>query len=271
MAPPPRSACRSASGLHTRGPVAHLADQSATLGEAIQLFRRYIPVMSESESLRVESFGGRVRLHFLFSAPLLGHCVPSEHSVSSALCWARQLTAVRLVPQAVGFRHAAQAVPAIYRQVFGVAVRFAEQSDYLEILESDLALPAQSANAYLKTLMQRRVSDMQAQLPAQRSLRAQVLQQIERSLPGGELSVEGMARNLGISRQTLHRRLRAEHCSYSELLGQARRDYAVQRLGHPGCRIEQLSRELGFSEPSAFYKAFKGWFSVTPKAYTVKP
>ncbi|MDR7026480.1 AraC family transcriptional regulator [Pseudomonas peli] len=254
-------------GLHTRGPVAHLAAQSATLGEAIELFRRYIPVMSEGENLRVESSGGRVRIHFLFNAPLLGHAIVCEHSISSALCWARQLTGVRLMPQAVGFRHAPLAAPAIYRQVFGVPPRFAEGFDYLDLLESDLLLPVPGANAYLKGLMQQRVSAMQAQLPAQHSTRLQVLQLIEQSLLSGELSAEGVARHLGISRQTLHRHLREEDCCFSELLTQVRRQRALQRLQQPDCRIEALSRELGFSEPSAFYKAFKGWFGLSPKAY----
>ena len=257
-------------GLHTRGPVAHLAAQSATLGEAIELFRRYIPVMSEGESLRVERVGVRVRIHFLLNAPLLGHPVASEHSISSALCWARQLTGVRLVPQAVGFRHAAQAAPTVYRQVFGVPVRFVETADYLELLESDLLLPVLGASAYLKGLMEQRVADMQARLPAQHSARLQVLQLIERGLISGEVSVEAVARGLGISRQTLHRRLRSEGCCFSELLAEVRQRYAVQRLAQPGCTVEQLSRELGFAEPSAFYKAFKGWFGVSPKAYQVQ-
>lgn len=253
--------------LHTRGPVAQLAAQSATLGESIDLFRRYIPVMSECENLRVEPLGERVRIHFLFNAPLLGHAVACEHSVSSALCWARQLTSVRLMPQAVGFRHAALAVPAIYRQVFGVQPRFGEAFDYLELLETDLLLPIPGANAYLKGLMQQRVSAMQAQLPAQHSTRLQVLQLIEQSLLGGNLSASSVALRLGISRQTLHRHLREEDCCFSELLAQVRRQHALQRLQQPDCRIEVLSRELGFAEPSAFYKAFKGWFGQSPKAY----
>ncbi|OHC29376.1 MAG: hypothetical protein A3J25_12505 [Pseudomonadales bacterium RIFCSPLOWO2_02_FULL_63_210] len=253
--------------LHTRGPVAQLAAQSATLGESIELFLRYIPVMSECENLRVEPLGGRVRIHFLFNAPLLGHAVACEHSISSALCWARQLTSVRLVPQAVGFRHAALAAPAIYRQVFGVQPRFVEAFDYLDLLETDLLLPIPGANAYLKGLMQQRVSAMQAQLPAQHSTRLQVLQLIEQSLLGGDLSAQSVARRLGISRQTLHRHLREEDCCFSELLAQVRRQHALQRLQQPGCRVEALSRELGFAEPSAFYKAFKGWFGQSPKAY----
>lgn len=254
-------------GLQTRGPVANLIAQSASLGEALELFCRYIPVMSEGEGVVVEHNGARVRISMQFSAPLLGHAVVSEYSVSSALCWARQLTGVTLMPQAVGFRHAALAAPAVYRQVFGVAARFAERSDYLELREADLLLPVLGANTYLKGLMQQRVSAMQAQLPLQYSVRAQTVQLIERGLLSGEVSVAAVAGQLGISRQTLHRHLRAEQCSFSELLADVRRQYALQRLAQPDCRVEQLSRELGFSEPSAFYKAFKGWYGVSPKAY----
>ena len=90
---------------------------------------------------------------------------------------------------------------------------------------------------------------------------------VEQNLLSGDLSADGVARHLAISRQTLHRHLREEDCCFSELLTQVRRQHALQRLQQPDCRIEALSRELGFSEPSAFYKAFKGWFGLSPKAY----
>ncbi|UUY10191.1 AraC family transcriptional regulator [Pseudomonas sp. J452] len=254
-------------GLQTRGPVANLAALSATLGEALELFCRHSPVMSECESLRVERQAGRVRIVFLFSAPLAGLPPVCEYSLSSALCWARQMSGVRLLPLAVGLRHAALAGPANYRQVFGCAVRFGEAQDYIEMAEADMQLPMVGDNAYLKGLLQQRVSSMQAQLPIHSSLRRQVLRLIEQGLVSGEFSVAAVAERLQISRQTLHRHLREEDCCFSELLAQVRRQQALQRLAQPGCRVEALSRELGFSEPSAFYKAFKGWFGQSPKAY----
>jgi AraC-like DNA-binding protein len=123
------------------------------------------------------------------------------------------------------------------------------------------------ANAYLKDLMQQRVSAMQTQLPTQRSTRLQVIQLIEQNLLSGDLSTDGVARHLTISRQTLYRHLREEGCCFSDLLAQVRRQHALQRLQQHDCRVEALSRELGFSEPSAFYKAFKSWFGLSPKAY----
>lgn len=253
--------------LQTRGPVANLVALGATLAEALELFCRYIAVMSECESLRVEPRGSVVRISYLFSEPLAGHAMASEHSLSSGLSWARHITGVNIVPLAVGFRHAALAAPSVYRQVFGRAVRFGEGLDYLELRQTDLALPLLGGNAYLKTLLQQRVSSMHAQLPAQRSRRGQVMRLLEQGLLSGELSVVAVARQLSVSRQTLHRQLRDEQCSFSELLAELRRRRALQRLQQADCRIETLSRELGFNEPSAFYKAFKAWFGLSPRAY----
>lgn len=258
-------------GLQSRGPVASLAAMSATLGEALELFSRHSPVMSECENLRVEQQGERVRICFLFTAPLAEHPPACEYSLSSALCWGRQMSGVRLQPQRVGFRHAPLAGPASYRQVFGCPVRFGEPLDYIEIAAQQLRQPLIGGNDYLKSVMQQRVSDMQAQLPRQHSLRQQVLQLIELGLIDGAFSVEAVARRLRTSRQTLHRHLREEGCSFSELLAEVRREHSLRRLRQADCRVEQLSRELGFAEPSAFYKAFKGWFGVSPKAYLQRP
>jgi AraC-like DNA-binding protein len=254
-------------GLSTRGPVASLAAMSATIGEALQLFSQHSPVMSECENLRVERHGERVRICFLFTAPLAGHPPACEYSLSSALCWGRQMSGVRLVPMLVGFRHMPLAGSASYRQILGCPVRFGEPLDYIEMSAADMQLPLHSGNDYLKGVLLQRVSDMQAQLPSHHSLRQQVLHLIELGLVDGAFSVQAVARRLHTSRQTLHRHLREEGCSFSELLAEVRREHALRRLRQAGCRIESLSRELGFAEPSAFYKAFKGWFGVSPKAY----
>jgi AraC-like DNA-binding protein len=256
--------------LLVRGPVANLVALGATLAEALELFCRYIAVMSESESLRVEDRGTVVRINYLFSEPLAGCALASEHSLSAGLSWARQMTGVHIVPLTVGFRHSALAAPGVYRQVFGRAARFGETLDYLELRQADLALPLLSGNAYLKGLLQQRVSSMHAQLPAQHSRRGQVLRLLEQGLLDGQLSVLAVSQQLGISRQTLHRQLRAEQCSFSELLAELRRQRALQRLQQVDCRVDALSLELGFNEPSAFYKAFKGWFGVSPKAYQAR-
>jgi AraC-like DNA-binding protein len=79
--------------------------------------------------------------------------------------------------------------------------------------------------------------------------------------------LEPVAALLDIHPQTLRRRLNKEGTSFSELKGQVRRDVALHYLGKQGLSIEEIAHRAGFSESSAFIRAFKGWTGVTPYTY----
>jgi len=68
-----------------------------------------------------------------------------------------------------------------------------------------------------------------------------------------------------MSRQTLHRKLSAEGVNFTVLLSGVRQARARYYLEKKHDNLEELSGLLGYSEPSAFYKAFKGWFDTTPR------
>ena len=79
--------------------------------------------------------------------------------------------------------------------------------------------------------------------------------------------LELVASTLDVHPQTLRRRLSKEGTSFSELKGQVRRDVALHFLGKQGVSIEEIAHRAGFSESSAFIRAFKGWTGVTPYTY----
>lgn len=83
---------------------------------------------------------------------------------------------------------------------------------------------------------------------------------------GAWLSAEDVASRLAISGQTLRRRLGEEGTSVRVILDEIRRDAAVAALVR-GEAVADLSSRLGFSEPSAFTRAFKRWTGSTPGAY----
>ena len=72
---------------------------------------------------------------------------------------------------------------------------------------------------------------------------------------------------LGIHPQTLRRRLSAEGTTFKEIKNQLRRDTALHFLGKQGLSIEEIAHRAGFSESSAFIRAFKVWTGVTPYTY----
>jgi AraC-like DNA-binding protein len=79
--------------------------------------------------------------------------------------------------------------------------------------------------------------------------------------------LDSVAELLDVHPQTLRRRLSKEGTSFSELKGQMRRDIALHYLGKQGLSIEEIAHRAGFSESSAFIRAFKGWTGVTPYTY----
>ena len=76
-----------------------------------------------------------------------------------------------------------------------------------------------------------------------------------------------VASELDVHPQTLRRRLTAEGTTFKEIKNQLRRDTALHYLGKQGLSIEEIAHRSGFSESSAFIRAFKSWTGVTPYSY----
>jgi AraC-like DNA-binding protein len=84
------------------------------------------------------------------------------------------------------------------------------------------------------------------------------------ALAGGECTLAGTARVLGVSVRTLQRRLRSDGTSFAELVEALRREMAFEYLDKQ-LPLQEIAWLLGYSEPSAFHHAFKRWTGLTPE------
>lgn len=100
-----------------------------------------------------------------------------------------------------------------------------------------------------------------------RCFKKKVEDAIEPMLGSGEVRIERVARQLGMSRQTLYRRLREEGVTFEELLEAKRRQLAIRYLGLEGFPVKAVAYKLGFSDPAAFSRAFKRWTGVSPSEF----
>lgn len=89
---------------------------------------------------------------------------------------------------------------------------------------------------------------------------------LARSLPSGP-TLADTARALGLSTRTLHRRLHEEGASFRGVRDALRREIALARLEKTERSVADIAAELGYSEPSAFFRAFIGWTGRAPTAY----
>jgi AraC-like DNA-binding protein len=107
-------------------------------------------------------------------------------------------------------------------------------------------------------------------VPQTTAFSARVRQLIAKDLATTAPSAIGAARKLHMSRRTLHRSLQAEGTTFTDLVDGLRRELAVRYLNEPAVAIAEVAFLLGFSEASAFHRAFKRWQGTTPAAYRAK-
>jgi AraC-like DNA-binding protein len=121
--------------------------------------------------------------------------------------------------------------------------------------ESDLAAFLEGAPGKI-TMLYRRDRELA------RNLRAILAAALPRAM-----GLEEAARGLHLSPRTLHRRLQDEGASFRAVKDGLRRDLALARLARPGGNVASVAAELGYSEPSAFFRAFQGWTGEAPSAW----
>ena len=81
------------------------------------------------------------------------------------------------------------------------------------------------------------------------------------------LSLPQTARRLALAPRTLHRRLHEEASSFRAVKDAVQRDAALSALEHSDRAIASIASDLGYAEPSAFFRAFVRWTGESPTTY----
>jgi AraC-like DNA-binding protein len=153
-----------------------------------------------------------------------------------------------------------------YDLIFGAPLRFGAAHPALEFDSALLALPILRDERELDDYLTHSPADLLGRRDYGTTLADQVRGILERGLRGEWPSSDDVAQRLSISPQHVRRRLRDEGTSVGAIKGELLRDAAIAGLAR-GVAVDELSSRLGFSEASAFRRAFKRWTGSTPAAY----
>ena len=91
-----------------------------------------------------------------------------------------------------------------------------------------------------------------------------------KNLESGGVNQEMIAKELNVSRRTVYRKLKEENVSFKNLLNDVQKQLALTYLKEKSISINDISFLLGFSDSSAFHRAFKRWFGTNPGQYRKK-
>lgn len=119
----------------------------------------------------------------------------------------------------------------------------------------------------LHDLLGQQAQSLVEQLPLADTFMQQSREAIVTSLNGGTADADSVAKQLGVSERTLHRKLKEKGHLYRDVLREVRKSLAQRYLCDNNVSLTEAAMLLGYSEQSAFTRAFKSWFDCTPKRY----
>jgi AraC-like DNA-binding protein len=245
----------------------YVARSSATLAAAFERLARYHRLLHDDVVVSVEHHGGNVAVVHRRAGDLRG---VTRHAAEAALAsWvlrARLLTGVALAPEEIRFQHPRPADVGEHRRILRCPIVFSSPTNVLVWSRAQAALPLVSADPGLCAILDRHAREVLARVPAGDFL-GSVRAAIAESMRGGAPTLDGAAQRLHMSRRSLQRRLAEEEVSFSAVVEALRRELAFQYLGQKELALGEVAFLVGFSEPSAFTRAFKRWAGCTPLEY----
>jgi AraC-like DNA-binding protein len=191
-----------------------------------------------------------------------------DWTVAQWMMLGRSLVGRTWSPRRVAVRHEAPGDADAYERWFNAPVAFGAKRVEIVFDAQLLDLPVVGADPTLVRLLDRHIEQVLARLPRAASLVDRVRAEAARSISDGAApTAASIARALNMSERTLLRRLSEEDATPSDIIADVRRELASQYLRDPAVSITEAAFLLGYSEPSAFHRAFKRWTGVTPAEF----
>jgi AraC-like DNA-binding protein len=194
-----------------------------------------------------------------------------EFGFASFARFARRATGREIAPSRVSFQHGPPQDLTAHRAVFGPNLQFHQEHDELAYDLATLALPLLTADASLQEVVESHARGLLARFPDQHGLDARLRTAICEQMRLGELSLERVATRLGSAPRTLQRHLKVEGTSFAAMVDLLRRELAERYLKDRRLSAQETAFLLGFSDVSAFHRAFVRWTGQTPKRFQGGP
>lgn len=249
------------------GALGHAWLASSTLRRGVERLERYFQLIGQRTAiaLRDDPDGLAVVLANPRDDPIVAAAVTDiAFSVFASMC--RMNAGERFRPARVDLMRTAPPDPSPWDRAFGCPVRF-DRSERVIVLargDADAALP--TSNRTLVGMLDRMLAEDLARLDRS-DVVARCKALLHKRLASGEVTATQVASDLAMSRRTLHRKLADAGTTWQQLIDDTRRDLALRLIEDPRRPIGEITFELGFSQQSAFARAFRRWSGESPTRY----
>src|SRR5262249_42420260 len=247
------------------GPLTYVVIHSPTIGAALENMGRYIRVHNEAAESSVVIEGtwalARLRLTGLTVAvPRQQH----EFAMAVALNTLRLMAGSDWIPAEVHFAHPVPRSTVEHVRVFRAPVSFGHAANAFVLEPAFLDRQVPSADPRLYPILRQYLDRVLEEMPAEEPEMASIRRLIGEAMRHGEPKLAPVARALATSGRSLQRRLKEHGVDFRDMVEDTRRRFALHYLQDREHTVSEIAYLVGYSEVSAFNRAFKRWTGLTP-------
>ncbi len=263
--------CADTLDIDSYGALGLAFKTSADLRTALSRVERYGVLVSDAirYELRPAGEGGAAFVISGRPASRLGMQVTNEGALAGVLSFCRQAVAPRSLtaPVSVSFAHRKPPSSERHEAFFGCPVEFGADIDALHLDATFLDTSTRLADAALATFLTTRLDDELRAAEVERGLGSTVRHAVAARLADGVPPMRLVARHLAMSDRTLRRRLADEGLRYDDIVADVQKTVATALLVTTDHSLIDIAFLTGYSDQTAFHRAFKRWTGRTPQEF----
>lgn len=236
----------------------------ADFGSALQRLLRYQRVAFDATPMVSRIDGGSLDLSW-DSRGYRATGLIDEIAASVIVHFSRHLSRAPVSPRAVLFAHAAHTDAAAFEANFGCPVLFEQPATAVRFGLDALALPLKSPDPALIAVLEQHAENLLSKLPQDDEFVDKVRRAITQLLREGEPDIAQVSARLCSSQRTMQRRLGDAGTTFRRELNLVRCELARNYLRDARLQVVDIALLLGYSEHSAFTRAYREWTGRTPQ------
>ena len=250
------------------GLIGYIAVYSASMQSALENFIRLFPFHQQNTRMALGEHHGLLSLEYrIDDGNIVNRRQDAELSLGMFANIFRHCYGSGWRPEEVLFEHPQPAGWSDHEKAFDAPVFFGQHTNALLFRPQGLERRMPTSDPSLLTLLQRCITTLGVQPAGPKHESERLKAYLLGALPNGCPTLEAAADALGLSTWKLQRRLAEVGQSFKDLIEDTRRKLAVTYLEQPHLPLTEIAFLLGYSELSAFSRAFHRWTGISPSAY----
>ena len=249
------------------GLVAHIFFNSPTLFEGLKQYERYYSLVNEGMHIEIHTDDKFAFLNYVCDYDFAYCEADMEHTLALSVLRVQEHLNQELDLEAVYFQHPAPGDISAFKSIFRCPLKFNQPHSTLVFKKNYLDYKLPKRSPYLYKLLLKHIDGLSRKILPTPTFTDSVKSTLETQLSKDRVDAENIAKKLHMSRHTLYRRLKSEGISFHDLVDEVRKEKAYEYLNKGKHSLSDIAFLLGFSELSAFSRAFKRWTGMSPAKY----